>query len=83
MIIAEVIFAQSQQAQIARWIWLHFVEILSVVKVQLIIVSRRADYELMDTNLELIYGVYFFAVWSPVRTPNTKICSPALIIWSL
>ena len=76
MINAEVILAQSQQAQIARWIWLHFVEILSVKKVQLIIVSKRGNYELIDTKLQWIYGVYFFAVWSPVQTPNTKICSP-------
>lgn len=57
MIVEEAILVQSQQAQVARWIWLHFVEILSVVKIQLIIVSRRADYELIDTNLALIYGV--------------------------
>ena len=52
MINAEVILAQSQQAQIARWIWLHFVEILSVKKVQLIIVSKRGNYELIDTKLQ-------------------------------
>ena len=63
MNVEEVILAQSQQAQIARWIWLDFVEILSVVKIQLIIVSRRAYYELIDTNLGLIYGVYFFVVF--------------------